>query len=124
MERRFDELLARAETVGVPPSELDALTDQLASGATDLAQAADDLEQLSVGYYLVGQRVRVRGLAAKPEVNGRVGSVSSFVTERGRCVVHFDTNDDAPMMLRPANLLPTKDTAWAVHDADQDKQPT
>ena len=121
---RFEEQYARAQSVGVPFSELDALTDKLASSSIDLSAAADALEEKTRGYYLVGQRVRARGLAAKPEINGRVGFVSTFVADRGRCVVHFDKADE-PMLLRPANLSATEDVAWALHaELDgRDKQP-
>lgn len=116
---RFETQYQRAERVGVAIQELDALTDQLASGTIDDTAAAEKLEALATGYDFVGRRVQARGLAAKPELNGRAGYVHLFSVARGRCVVQFDKGGE-PMLLRPANLVMMEDAAWAL---DDDKQP-
>jgi hypothetical protein len=62
-----------------------------------------------------GSRVRIEGLQAKPEMNGRTGVVCSvFDQQSGRWMVAIDANDAGPafqISIRPANLilLPTSD---------------
>ncbi len=55
-----------------------------------------------------GSRVRIEGLQAKPELNGRMGVVrGAFNQESGRWAVHIDANETAPAIqisIRPANL--------------------
>ena len=55
-----------------------------------------------------GSRVRIDGLQAKPELNGRTGVVyGAFNQESGRWAIHIDANDASPatqISVRPANL--------------------
>jgi hypothetical protein len=55
-----------------------------------------------------GSRVRIEGLQAKPELNGRTGVVyGTFNQESGRWTIHIDANDASPatqISVRPANL--------------------
>jgi hypothetical protein len=51
---------------------------------------------------LIGDRVQVRGLRAKPEFNGQYGVVVNFVAETGRFEVKF--KDGARWKLKPQNL--------------------
>jgi hypothetical protein len=55
-----------------------------------------------------GSRVRIEGLQARPELNGRTGVVyGAFNQESGRWAIHVDANDASPatqISVRPANL--------------------
>lgn len=44
----------------------------------------------------LGARVRLTGLKAKPELNGRTGVMCDFATETGRCVVQLETEVGKP----------------------------
>eukprot|EP00966_Prymnesium_polylepis_P005015 115070-Prymnesium_polylepis.1 len=52
---------------------------------------------------LLGQRVVIGGLKARPDLNGREGEVTSFNAGSGRYVVNIT---DETVALRPANLHP------------------
>ena len=54
---------------------------------------------------LLGSRVAINGLVAKPELNGRTGTVVSFNDDKGRYCVELD--DNSSFMIKPCNLLPT-----------------
>jgi hypothetical protein len=55
---------------------------------------------------LVGQRVVLSDLQARPELNGRQGTVVQYVAAKGRCAVRLDgaAEADAPLALKPACL--------------------
>ena len=54
----------------------------------------------------VGCRVKVDGLAAKPQYNGLLGTVISWDGDKGRAGVKMDSGEGgAGLMLKPANLL-------------------
>jgi hypothetical protein len=57
-----------------------------------------------------GSRVRIEGLQAKPQHNGRTGAIcSGFNQESGRWIVAVDASDAGPafqIAIRPANLTP------------------
>jgi hypothetical protein len=50
-----------------------------------------------------GTVVTVRGVVAKPELNGQRGTIESYDREAGRFVVKFPKNESAK--LRPGNLI-------------------
>ena len=52
---------------------------------------------------LVGRRVRIDGLASKPELNGTEGTAVAFDDSKGRYNVKLDANNSF-MSLKPANL--------------------
>eukprot|EP00966_Prymnesium_polylepis_P148804 3437949-Prymnesium_polylepis.1 len=57
----------------------------------------------------VGCRVKVDGLAAKPQYNGLLGTVISWDGDKGRAGVKMDIGaGGAGLMLKPANLLPSE----------------
>jgi hypothetical protein len=53
---------------------------------------------------LLFKRVVINGLVAKPELNGRTGTVISFDVDKGRYSVELS---DCFVMIKPCNLLPT-----------------
>ena len=58
----------------------------------------------------VGCRVRVDGLAAKPQYNGLLGTVTTWDGVKGRAGVKLDNGEGgAGLMLKPANLLATEE---------------
>lgn len=54
-----------------------------------------------------GSRVRIHGLQAKPEFNGRDGRVVSIDPESGRVVVEVEAHAGALLRLKPSNLSPS-----------------
>ncbi len=61
---------------------------------------------------LLGKRVRLHGLQARPEYNGKVGRVYSFDNEKGRAGVHLDTGPG--LWVKPSNL-----TELLAHDHEE-----
>jgi hypothetical protein len=55
---------------------------------------------------LLGSRVVINGLVAKPELNGRTGTAVSFDADKGRYSVELDDTSSS-FMIKPCNLLPT-----------------
>ena len=55
---------------------------------------------------LLGRRVVINGLVAKPELNGRAGTAVSFDDDKGRYLVELDDTSSS-LMIKPCNLLPT-----------------
>jgi hypothetical protein len=51
---------------------------------------------------LLGRRVRIDGLAARPELNGQSGTAAEYLQERGRYGVRLD--DGTVIALKPDNL--------------------
>jgi hypothetical protein len=54
---------------------------------------------------MVGRRVLIVGLVAKPELNGRTGTALSFDDDKGRYSVELD-EPSSSMLIKPCNLLP------------------
>ena len=52
---------------------------------------------------MVGRRVLIVGLVAKPEFNGRAGTALSFDDDKGRYFVEFD-EPSSSMLIKPCNL--------------------
>merc|ERR1712216_947873 len=50
---------------------------------------------------MIGQRVMITGLQAKPDFNGQEGTVTSWEGDRERCAVRTDA---ANILVKPANL--------------------
>ena len=53
---------------------------------------------------LVGRRVRVEGLAGRPELNGRCGEAEAYDATRGRYLVMVE-GEPSQLLLRPDNLI-------------------
>ena len=68
-------------------------------------RSADDESDFNA---LLGRRVRLHGLCARPELNGRVGRVWSWHEEAGRAGVKLEgaggVEEDGTLAVRPANL--------------------
>lgn len=64
-----------------------------------------------------GVKVLLKGLLAKPELNGCGGTIVEWNAEKGRYVVQLD-GSLASMLLRASNLERSKRAAWtpAMHD--------
>ena len=77
------------------PGMMESLTQKV-----DALRAADPK---NAGKMMVGMRVRLQGLKAKPELNGLAGKVMDFVEEKGRCAVLIDGRTDK-ILLKPENL--------------------
>jgi ankyrin repeat protein len=56
---------------------------------------------------LLGRRVVINGLVAKPELNGRTGTAVSFDDGKGRYSVELDSTSSS-FKIKPCNLLPTQ----------------
>ena len=52
----------------------------------------------------IGSRVQLYGIKAKPELNGKSGSVSSFNEETNRFTIDLDGNQGRPVSLKKENL--------------------
>ena len=74
--------------------------------------AANDEALKASGHFLLGQAlqpvsaattVRMRGLQAKPELNGQRGVVTDFDASSGRCSVQLE-DGRGPYKIKPENL--------------------
>ena len=59
---------------------------------------------------LLGRRVIINGLVAKPQLNGSTGTALSFDDVKGRYCVELD-DTSTTIMIKPCNLLPTNTAA-------------
>ena len=76
-----------------------------AQKAAELAQAAELAAQMSAVKGLLNKRVRIDGLASKPELNGKFGKTTKFFSEKGRFAVSVDGSDaEDVLLLKPSNL--------------------
>ena len=88
-------------------------------GDDEAAAAADVKEETDeAAAALVGQTVRVVGLAGRPELNGRVGIVRRFVAPRGRLAV--EVAGEATLALRAENVEVAPPPA---NDGDEEEFP-
>ena len=63
---------------------------------------------------LLGRRVVINGLVAKPELNGRTGTAVSFDDDKGRYSVELGDTSSS-LMIKPCNLrelFPEEDAEW------------
>ena len=72
---------------------------------------------------LLGSRVRVVGLQARPEFNGKVGRVYSFDNEKGRAGVHLDNDDGPGLWVKPSNLVEMVDARREEEPAPEQHAP-
>ena len=68
---------------------------QAAEGATEFIPSSPSIP--------IGTNVQLRGLQAKPELNGQRGVVTAFVASTGRCSVQLE-NGRGPYNIKPENL--------------------
>ena len=67
----------------------------------------------------MGKRVVINGLAAKPELNGRTGTVLSFDDAEGRYFVELDLSHDetsTSFTIKPCNLTVSGQQEQAASD--------
>ena len=90
-------------------------------------RSADDESDFNA---LLGRRVRLHGLCARPELNGRVGRVWSWHEEAGRAGVKLEgaggADEDGTLAVRPANLAvlaAQRSPAAGGDDADAEAEP-
>ena len=68
-----------------------------------VAAAAAAVDAAAAAAPLIGRRVRVEGLAARPELNGRCGEATAYDATRERYCVAVE-GEPSPVLLRPDNL--------------------
>ena len=107
---------AATDDGGAPP----AAPMETDDGDGDEAAAAEAKEETdeAAAAALVGQTVRVVGLAGRPELNGRVGVVRRFVAARGRLAVEVE--GEATLALRAENVEVAPPPA---NDGDEEEFP-
>ena len=98
----------KAKMMNLPADAKHKFMEQISSPGVleQLTQKVDALRQgdpVAAGKLLVGMRVTLTGLSAKPELNGRSGRVVEFVEAKGRCAVQLDGMKDK-LLLKPQNL--------------------
>ena len=71
---------------------------------------------------LIGRRVRVEGLAARPELNGRCGEARAYDAARGRYTVAVE-GEPSPLLLRSDNLAALDHAADHAAAADAKLEP-
>ena len=58
---------------------------------------------------LLGKKVTLVGLQARPELNGRVGRVFSWHEDKGRAGIMPDDGDEGTLAIKPENLAAVPD---------------
>ena len=130
-ERIFDELWDQVEAhrrkaklagaaPAAPPATTGAAATTASNGAPGAARkAAPKPSTLTSDAPLVGCRVVLRGLAARPELNGRLGTAGKFDTAKGRYAVRLLDGPSEPLSIKPANLDAGREAvAEAVAEAE------
>ena len=82
---------------------------------------SDDLAPAAGAAPLVGRRVRVEGLAGRPELNGRCGEATAYDAARERYCVAVE-GEPSPLLLRADNLNAIGPAAAAADDARPEPQ--
>ena len=59
-------------------------------------------EDITIG--VPGERVKLRGLQARADLNGRVGTLLTYSVERERFGVRIENGDAEPIAIKLANL--------------------
>lgn len=77
------------------------------------AREAEVAKEVQAVRALLHQRVRIEGLSGRPELNGRYGKTTRYVTDKGRFAVTLE-GDSESVLLKPTNL--TKVEAEAAAD--------
>ena len=96
----------RALPAGAKQQLLDKLNSPMGAKLLEAARAEPPPPKPIPKGPLVGKRVTLHGLQARPELNGRRGLCVEYLPERGRCAVRLDgaAEDAAPLLLKPACL--------------------
>jgi len=81
------------------------LSEILALSKIKVASSRPDQEAKLAVTPLLGMRVAINGLVAKPELNGRTGRAVRFDDDEGRYWVELDDTSSS-CMIKPCNLLP------------------
>jgi hypothetical protein len=100
-------LAARADTEIVASDGNTALSMAQSSNFTDcvkLLQAQKHLQPPPVPAFGCGTRVHIRGLSAKPQLNGQRGTVLEYDGVSGRCSVQLFSSGGM-LALKPTNLV-------------------
>lgn len=110
----FDALFERARSLGlVTEAEVDRLTDDIAesrASAEDLIRQWEPrVREAETHHPLLGRRVTLAGLKARPDLNGRFGRVIDFNAEKQRLAVKLEGSNAHTMLLKPTNLEPAMD---------------
>ena len=83
-------------------------------------QAAGAAEPSSPPPIPIGTNVQLRGLQAKPELNGQRGVVTGFEASSGRCSVQLE-DGRGPYKIKPENLEEVTASAGATGDGNDAK---
>ncbi|KAL1529042.1 hypothetical protein AB1Y20_000005 [Prymnesium parvum] len=103
------EVLSFDESSGRYTVRLQGSGEQLAVRAANLRAAGGGAAS---GSFAPGERVTIKGLTAKAELNGHSGTVTEWHEESGRYAVQVD-NVVKPLLLRGDNLKLVKAEGWA-----------
>ena len=74
---------------------------------------------------LLGKRVTLVGLQARPELNGRAGRVFSWHEDKGRAGIMLDDGEEGTLAIKPENLaaVPDKDLVADEEPAADAEEP-
>jgi len=84
--------------------DADAQTSAAAQTSADASSGAEQPPTTQEAEEAAGRRVRIDGLQARPELNGRCGVARRFDVAKGRYEVLVE-GEAEPLLLKPANLL-------------------
>ena len=107
-------------TSSSPPDDDDAVLDAAIAQAN--SERADQLarpsQALSTDAGLLGKRVVLGGLPAKPHLNGALGQSIAFDEVKGRYVVVVDQQGGGYVLLKPESLrIATGEPVWRAEDS-------
>jgi len=113
LRRLREELAQEREAVRREREELERQRQQQHVGATGgVAHGAGSAQLLAVG-----ARVRLQGIRATPELNGRFATVLRFEESSGRYVVNVDGLQGVQKSLRPEALVPSPNASLAFTES-------
>jgi hypothetical protein len=99
------------ETIGIPTNAQLSYSNPSVPTAEPIYPAGSGGKSILSGHLpdrapLLGRRVVISGLVAKPELNGRTGMAVSFDDDKGRYAVELDDTSSS-LLIKPCNLQPT-----------------
>ena len=100
----IDALVASIEAAASVDGPSDAHRDADAQTSADASSGAEQPPTTQEAEEAAGRRVRIDGLQARPELNGRCGVARRFDVAKGRYEVLVE-GEAEPLLLKPANLL-------------------
>jgi len=120
------EAQARAQAMAQQQAQARARAEAQAKQAQEqAAREAEVAKEVAAVRGLMNKRVRIDGLASKPELNGKFGKTTRYFSDKGRFAVQVEgsADSDEQLLLKPGNLTPVSDDGSVAESPDAGPPP-